>query len=193
MQVRPPDETLLEPLLVALVDRAHRATLHRLRGIAGVLVGWAEIGLGADERARLMARREEMEVLFARLDWLRLFLTAGPTLERVRRGAAPEVLFAAALGTTPEEMAESLPCPADDTTRLGCALWLQAVAPPERAPSLRVERVAPGVGSVRVAPDPPPPPEAWRRAFPALAANLRGGELRFPCLDSSLQERAREA
>jgi len=125
-----PAEPVLDSLLRELLARGFRSTLHRLRGLRGLLGGWIELGVPPGSEGRVQMRLEEDMVLLARLDWIGTMLHQAPPLKRLEAGEAPAVLLSAALGLgTPEEARERLPQIVDPAVALGLALWLQAVAP----------------------------------------------------------------
>lgn len=120
----------LEPVLRDLLQRAFRASLHRLRGLRGLFSGWIEIGVPAGSEARVRLKIEEDMILLARLDWLGSMLHHVPPQARLQAGEAPAVLLAAALGLgTPEEAGEMLPRVLHPEAALAAAAWLQALAP----------------------------------------------------------------
>ncbi len=126
MEYPPRFETGLQESLHDLVDRCFSISLHRLRGVRGLINGWLEIGVPEAEKPKLHSHMEEDLVLLARLDWLRSFLHHNPPLERCVGGEAPTVFLAAALGLgTPEEAGEQLPEIKDAEAALALALWLQ--------------------------------------------------------------------
>lgn len=122
------DREIMGSLARDLLDRAMRATLHRLNGIHALLSGWLLIGIPPGQETAVEARLDEDRLLLARLSWLRGVLHAGVRPEVLLAGEAPRVLLAAALGLgTPEEAASRLPRFADPQAGLALALWAQAV------------------------------------------------------------------
>lgn len=123
-----------------LVDRCFSITLHRLRGVRGLISGWIEIGIPPGEEHRLRDRMEEDLQLLARLDWLRSLLHHDPPLERCYGGEAPMVLLAAALGVgTPEEAGTSMPEILSPEAAIALALWLQGNTIAYDSASIRIE------------------------------------------------------
>lgn len=113
-----------EEALRDLLDRAMRAAIHRLRGGRGLLSGWALLGVPKDHESRVKDRLEEDRLLLGRLDWIRGVLRAGPRLEVILAGEAPQVILAAALELgTPEEAGDRLPRHKDARAALALALW----------------------------------------------------------------------
>lgn len=109
-----------------LVDRCFSISLHRLRGVRGLLSGWIEIGVPQGEQNRVHQRMDEDLLLLGRLDWLRSLLHHSPPRQRILNGEAPAVLLACALGMgTPEEAAERLPVIEQAEASLALSLWLQ--------------------------------------------------------------------
>ncbi len=109
-----------------LVDRCFSISLHRLRGVRGLLSGWIEIGVPEGEQARVHQRMDEDLLLLGRLDWLRSMLHHSPPRQRVLHGEAPAVFLACALGMgTPEEAGDRLPIINQPEAALAVALWLQ--------------------------------------------------------------------
>lgn len=109
-----------------LVDRCFGISLHRLRGVRGLLSGWIEIGVPEGEQKRVQHRMDEDLRLLGRLDWLRSMLHHAPPRKRVLLGEAPAVFLACALGLgTPEEAGERLPLINQPEAALALALWLQ--------------------------------------------------------------------
>ena len=97
-------------LLSTALNAAMKATLHRLRGVRGLILGWAMVGVPHGEEAKLQSRLDEDLSLLGRLDWLRAVLYQTPAISRLERGEAPDVLLAAALRYgTPEEAGDRLP------------------------------------------------------------------------------------
>ena len=123
------------PELAALLNEAMRATLHRLRGVRGLILGWAMVGVPVSEENKLQNRLDEDLVLLGRLDWLRAMLHQPPTLERLEKGEAPSVLLAAALRLgTPEEAQETLPLITQPLASLALCLWCLARAGTDEQP-----------------------------------------------------------
>ena len=139
MNTPPRFDSSLQATLHDLVNRCFSITLHRLRGVRGLVHGWLEIGVPETEMPRLRAHMEEDLVLLARLDWLRSFLHHSPPLERCTGGEAPSVFLAAALGLgTPEEAKERLPEIKDAEAALALSLWLQGCTTAYDSESIRV-------------------------------------------------------
>jgi hypothetical protein len=115
----------------ALLDHAFRATLHRLRGVQSLLVGWAEIGAGGEDAPRLKHHFVECGTQLARLEWLHGARTLDLSLARLAGGESPKVLLAAAaFNSTPEEVqGEPLPVISTPEAALALALWLEAQRP----------------------------------------------------------------
>lgn len=109
-----------------LVDHCFSISLHRLRGVRGLLNGWIEIGVPPGEQHRVHQRMDEDLLLLGRIDWLRALLHHSPPRQRVMKGEAPAVFLACALGLgTPEEAGQRLPVIEQPEAGLGLALWLQ--------------------------------------------------------------------
>lgn len=120
----------LDPLYRALLLRAFRGSLHRLRGLRNLFSGWIEFGLPPGAETRVRIKQEEDAALLARLDWLGTMLSHGATRAQLTGGEAPAILLAAALGLhTPEEAGVRLPRIGEPEAALAAALWLQAKAP----------------------------------------------------------------
>jgi len=121
-------------LCLALLDRAHRACLHRLRGIVQVMGGWAALGLPAtspDETLRM--RMLEVQEVTDWLDQLWQIQRDSPT--DLSHPQMPEWLLAAALRAgTPSEA--KLPLPEVLVPEAGLALsaWTEAVAGESSSP-----------------------------------------------------------
>jgi len=134
---RPLEPFDLETTLRKLADRTFTATLHRLRGVRGLLHGWSQVGVPVQDASQLETRFEEDLNLLSRLDWLRSLLLHQPPLERLEGGEAPMVLLACALGHgTPSENRQGidgrLPQAKQPAGALSLALWLEAVNPVDR-------------------------------------------------------------
>lgn len=141
MSSRPPEPTDLDVTLRKLADRAFSATLHRLRGVRGLLHGWSQVGVPIQDLPQLDARFDEDLQLLARLDWLRSLLKQSPPLERLEGGEAPLVLLACAMGHgSPGESqlnrAPSIPNAIQPAGALSLALWLEEAVPYESTASL---------------------------------------------------------
>lgn len=125
----------LDRSLQELAGRAFTATLHRLRGVRGLLHGWAQVGVPQQDIDQLEDRFGEDLNLLARLDWLHALVANNLPLERVEGGEAPVVLLAAALGYgTPDEprgrQDHRLPQAAQPAGALSLALWLHEAVEP---------------------------------------------------------------
>lgn len=102
-----------------------RATVHRLRGVRGLITGWALIGITDAQKDGLRDRIDEDRVLLGRLDWIREALRVEPEVKTLARGEAPQVLLAAALGFgTPEEAHNAIPHTRVPVAGLALALWV---------------------------------------------------------------------
>lgn len=130
MTLPPPPDAPPGELVAALVQKAFRRTLHRLRGTGSLLEGWVQIGVPPGSEGAVHARLEEHARLIARLDWLGSLLAIPPPPERLEAGEAPGVLLAAALGHgTPEEAGARLPRILEPRAAAALALWTQAKIP----------------------------------------------------------------
>jgi hypothetical protein len=115
-------------LCMALLDRAHRACLHRLRGIVQVLGGWATLGLptqSPDEALRL--RMVEVQEV---TDWLdRLWHVQRDDPTDLNHPQIPEWMLAAAFRAgTPLEAKLPLPEILEPSAGLALSAWAEAVA-----------------------------------------------------------------
>ena len=124
----------------ALLDHAFRATLHRLRGVQALLVGWAEIGVVGEEAQRVRVHHEDATRLLARVEWLHGARARDLPLERLVTGESPQVLLAAAAcHATPEEAHAVLPQVVDPEAALALALWSEAQRPEGEPAELRFQ------------------------------------------------------
>lgn len=115
-------------LCLALLDRAHRACLHRLRGTVQVLGGWATLGLPAHEPDETLRRRMvEVQEITEWLDTLWHLLQDSPT--DLSHPQLPSWLIAATLRAgTPQEAKSPLPEIADGQAGLALSAWAETVA-----------------------------------------------------------------
>lgn len=175
--MRPYDEHAVKN---ALLDHAFRATLHRMRGVQALLVGWAEIGAGDGDAPRLKRHYEECGKLLARLEWLHGARALDLGLERLKSGEAPDVLLAAAgANATPEELREgNAPRILKPDAALALALWLEAQRPLEETLLVRTDWVD---GCFLVSCDNAAPTElrAWHKAWGKLLHSAEDGRLLF--------------
>ncbi|MGB0952225.1 MAG: hypothetical protein ACPG31_03290 [Planctomycetota bacterium] len=162
-----------------LVDRCFSITLHRLRGVRGLISGWIEIGVPPGEEHRLRERMEEDLQLLARLDWLRSLLHHDPPLERCYGGEAPMVLLAAALGVgTPEEAGTSMPEILAPEAAMALALWLQGNTIAYDSASIRIEWFGKQM-EVRLAVAQDHDWSDWNRQFGHMVTEQEPHRLRF--------------
>ena len=167
------------PLLGDLVDRCFSITLHRLRGVRGVISGWIEIGIPPGEEHRLNERMDEDLTLLARLDWLRSILHHSPPMQRCYGGEAPQVLLAAALGVgTPEEAGERLPDIKDPEAAVALALWLQGSTIAYDSASIRLEWFGDQL-EARLAVTQEQDWKHWKHCFSHLVVEMEPHRLRF--------------
>jgi len=141
VSAEPTQPTELDVTLRKLADRAFTATLHRLRGVRGLLHGWSQVGVPVQDLPQLDARFEEDLELLARLDWLRSLLLQSPPLERLEGGEAPLVLLACAMGHgSPGEVQlnrpQIIPQAVQPAGALSLALWLEEAIPYETVSNL---------------------------------------------------------
>ncbi len=115
-----------------LLERAARATLHRLAGDRNVVDGWAVLGAPEDRRASIEARCEEGRVLMGRLGWILRAAFAPAGEEGTPPEEAPRVLLHAALGIgAPEEAGSAAPPSLAPEAALAAAEWTLAVGGPQ--------------------------------------------------------------
>lgn len=185
-------ESFLSDLGPQLLDRSFRATLHRLRGVRNLLSGWATLGPTENEMPKVSERLEEDRLLLGRLDWIHPYLNQPLLLEFLRKGEAPGVLFAAAMGWgTPEEAGQRMPDCQNKTSLLGWAFWVHLAHPTQEVThpdgAVQLEWVQ-GQAKFRFPSstiNPSPPPE-WKSAFGSLC-RWRQHENGFFCLGGNLQ------
>jgi len=167
------------PLLDELVDRCFSITLHRLRGVRGLISGWIEIGVPEGGRHRLREHMEEDLTLLARLDWLRAFMLHAPPMQRCFSGEAPQVLLAAGLGIgTPEEAGEQLPDIKDPEAAFALALWLQGSTVAYDSASICMEWFDDQL-EVRLAVTQDQDWTAWKDTFGHLVVEMAAHRIRF--------------
>ncbi|MFK5956037.1 MAG: hypothetical protein QM477_06295 [Planctomycetota bacterium] len=168
-----------DPLLSDLVDRCFSITLHRLRGVRGLISGWIEIGIPQGEQHRLRERMEEDLALLARLDWLRAVLHHSPPIQRCYGGEAPAVLLATALGVgTPEEAGDRLPDIASPEAAVALALWLQGTTVAYDSASIRLEWFGDQL-EVRLAVTQDQDWGLWKNTYGHLLVEMEAHRLRF--------------
>lgn len=176
-----------------LLDRCFSITLHRLRGVRGLISGWIEVGVPPGEEHRLRERMEEDLQLLARLDWLRSLLHHDPPLERCYGGEAPMVLLAAALGVgTPEEAGTLMPDIVSPEAAVALALWLQGSTTAYDSASIRTEWFDKQL-EVRLAVVQDRDWSAWTRQFGHLLIDQEPHRLRFRASCFAPCPREREA
>ena len=168
-----------QPQLRDLVDRCFGITLHRLRGVRGLISGWIEVGIQPGSEHRLKERMEEDLILLGRLDWLRSMLHHTPPMERCFGGEAPAVLLSAALGIgTPEEAGGQLPEIIDPEAAIALAIWLQACTTDFDSASIRQEWFGNQL-EIRLAVVQDHDLEPWRARFRSLLVDCEPHRLRF--------------
>ena len=174
---RPYDESAVKN---ALLDHAFRATLHRLRGVQSLLVGWAEIGAGGADAPRLKRHHEDCGVQLARLEWLHGARTLNLSWQRLAGGESPLVLLAAAaFNATPEEIqGEPLPHIGTPEAALGLALWLEALRPVNETLVARFSFVE-GCLQVRCENGVAVQTDAWQAEWGRFLEDRSGNSLRF--------------
>ncbi len=118
----------LRPHWEPLLDRAHRAGLHRMSGVCQLLGNLCQIGPCDGMNARVPAWMEEFQSLSAAQH--RLWLChRQPNMESLLADVVPELLLAAAMRFgTPGEAGAALPAIEEPQAALGLALWLENVA-----------------------------------------------------------------
>lgn len=131
-----PADRIPPELWRSLLDRTHRATLHRLRGITQVLAGWATFGGPPEDAADdvIRVRVREAGLLSDRLAvlWQDAAQATGSLLASTAPSApaldGPRALLAAALRIgTPEER-EVAPPDLSGEAAVATALWVEAAA-----------------------------------------------------------------
>lgn len=121
-------------LCLALLDRAHRACLHRLRGTVQVLGGWATLGLPAHAPDETL--RERMTEVQEVTDWLEKLwvkVQSSPT-DLLHDEALPWLLAASLRAGTPSEAKQPLPNILVGEAGLALAAWAEAIAGDSSSP-----------------------------------------------------------
>jgi hypothetical protein len=126
-------------LRLALLDRAHRACLHRLRGAAQVLGGWATLGLPAqDGEETLRSRMMEVQQVTEWVDEL-WHIQAQPLPNLCRDDLIPWLLAATLRAGTPQEAKDPIPVFKQAEAGLAFCAWLELVAGQSPSPKFRLE------------------------------------------------------
>ncbi|NQU47625.1 MAG: hypothetical protein HQ519_03170 [Planctomycetes bacterium] len=126
-------------LRLALLDRAHRACLHRLRGAAQVLGGWATLGLPAkDGEETLRSRMLEVQQVTEWVDEL-WHIQAQPTPNLCREDLIAWLLAASLRIGTPQEAKDPIPEFSQVEAGLAFCAGLELVAGQSPSPKFRME------------------------------------------------------
>jgi len=110
----------------ALLYRAHRASLHRLRGVIQILGGWATLGTPEPADEKIRVRMQEAHTLSERLDLL-WHLQSEQHPDLTNPIIAPAILASALRAGTPEEAGARLPVPQSHPIAfLALSAWLES-------------------------------------------------------------------
>ncbi|MFQ5747851.1 MAG: hypothetical protein ACE5H3_00145 [Planctomycetota bacterium] len=111
-----------------LLETGIRAVIHRLRGLQGLLAGWAVLEAKPPGGERVRQWELEGRTLLDRLERLVGLLKNPVPPDRLQEGDLPRLLLAAAWGLgTPEEAGPALPARFQGRTALALAYWMLEV------------------------------------------------------------------
>ncbi len=145
----------------ALLHRAHRASLHRLRGVIQILGGWATLGTPEPADEKIRVRLQEAQILSDRMNLLwQLQLEQNPDL--TDPNIAPAILAGAMRAGTPEEAGSRLPITQSHPIAfMALSAWLESTIGECAFPKIQLSLEDSELVRARVNGQPLSTPDSW--------------------------------